>query len=185
MNTFDIEKYFVVNDTNIDLSYLPMLLRRKLSRIDKLAFTVLSKIFDEEIDEIVFSSKNGEFERLKEIITQYQSENMVSPIKFSASVHNFSVGAFAQLNKFTGPYYAISAGDESFGNGLITAIIQNNKRVCYCYADEIGIGLVIEASDKYILSPSEEKSDTIDDFLLFMDGKREFWQSGNGVIIKK
>ena len=62
MNTFDIEKYFVVNDTNIDLSYLPMLLRRKLSRIDKLAFTVLSKIFDEEIDEakeLARTKRNG------------------------------------------------------------------------------------------------------------------------------
>ena len=185
MNTFDIEKYFVVNDTNIDLSYLPMLLRRKLSRVDKLAFTVLSKIFDEEIDEIIFSSKNGEFERLKEIITQYQSENMVSPIKFSASVHNFSVRAFAQLNKFTRPYYAISAGDESFGNGLVTAIIQKDKKVCYCYADEIGIGLVVKSGDKYSLSPSENKSDTIYDFLLFMAGKREFWQTESGVIRRR
>ena len=159
MNTFNIEKYQIVKNEDIDVSNIPMLVRRKFSNLDKLVLTVLSKLYDNNIDEIIFTSKNGEFSRLKEIISQYQSDNMVSPTKFSASVHNFSVSAFSQLNKITTPYSAISAGEESLASGIISAITQPNKRICVCYADSDSNSLtaeeVLEKITKNIDEPNQ------------------------------
>ena len=183
MNTFNIEKYQIVKNEDINVSNIPMLVRRKFSNLDKLVLTVLSKLYDNNIDEIIFTSKNGEFSRLKEIISQYQSDNMVSPTKFSASVHNFSVSAFSQLNKITTPYSAISAGEESLASGIISAITQPNKRICVCYADNFGIGVIISTkSNGYCFKKEKNSYDNIADFIEFLNNNKSQWNTGYGRI---
>ena len=155
MNTFNIEKYQIVKNEDINVSNIPMLVRRKFSNLDKLVLTVLSKLYDNNIDEIIFTSKNGEFSRLKEIISQYQSDNMVSPTKFSASVHNFSVSAFSQLN----------------------------KRICVCYADDFGIGVIISTkSNGYCFKKEKNSYDNIADFIEFLNNNKSQWNTGYGRI---
>lgn len=183
MNTFNIEKYQIIKDEDIDVSDIPMLMRRKFSHLDKLVLTVLSQIYDENINEIIFTSKNGEFDRLKDIISQYQTDNMVSPIKFSSSVHNFSVSTFFQLNKITTPYSALSAGDESLGAGLVSAIVQPDKRICVCYADEVAIGVVISTNQTgYQFRDTIQTSDSIQDFIEFLNQNKSEWNTSYGRI---
>lgn len=183
MNSFNIERYYIAGEDNIDVSAIPMLMRRKLSRLDKIALTVLSNIYDNNIDEIIFTSKNGEFDRLKEIITQYLSENAVSPIKFSSSVHNYSVSAFSQLNKITASYTALSAGEESLATGLVAGLVQKNKRTCVCYADNIGIGVVLSTKESgYDFLQIDVKSDEVDEFIKFLEGNRQDWNTNYGRI---
>ena len=100
------EKYFYIKDYKyiengeIDISFLPMMIRRRLSSIDKYAIYTLSAFKDCKIDEIVYSSRYGELERLFKIIDQYIEDNEVSPNLFSSSVHNYLVGLFSQINNF-------------------------------------------------------------------------------------
>lgn len=64
----------------------------------------------------------------------------LSPTLFSMSVLNASAGLFSILQKNTAPSTAISAGNASFGYGLLEACLQLAETpdlpVLYLYADE-------------------------------------------------
>ncbi len=185
MKKFNIEKYCIIKPDEADVSFLPMLVRRKLSQIDKIVFSILNKLYDEKIDNIIFSSRYGEFDRLNEIISQYQTDNMVSPIKFSASVHNYAPAAFSQMKKVTNAYNAISAGDESLETGICTAIIQPDTRTCLCYADDIGIGLVIDTKNSgYEFIQGEKQKGNIEEFIEFMNDEKDIWANTLGKLRK-
>ncbi len=133
--TFNIKKFSSCNEADSEiLKQLPMLLRRKLSNLDKLALTNILKVYEESIENIVFASQYGEFERLFKLIEQYKTENEVSPIQFSSSVHNYLTGVLSLSKNITAPYYAVSAGEKTFENGLITALV-SKKKTLFCYTD--------------------------------------------------
>ena len=74
--TFNIKKFSYCKEPDSEiLKQIPMLIRRKLSNLDKLALTNILKVYEEGIENVVFSSQYGEFERLFKLIEQYQSEN--------------------------------------------------------------------------------------------------------------
>ena len=52
------------SENGIDISFVPPLIRRKLSLLDKVVLTTLVQVFDENVEEIIFSSEYGEFSRL-------------------------------------------------------------------------------------------------------------------------
>lgn len=183
MKNFNIEKFCIIKPDEADVSFLPMLVRRKLSQIDKMVFSILNKLYNETIDNIIFSSQYGEFDRLNEIISQYQTDNMVSPIKFSASVHNYSPAAFSQMKKITNAYNAISAGNESLETGICTAIIQPDTKTCLCYADDIGIGLVIDTKKTgYEFIQKETNSENLEEFMKFINGEKDIWINALGEL---
>lgn len=184
MNKFNIEKYYVIDEDEINVSSVPMLVRRKLSKPDRIAFTILEKIYDDNVDSIIFASENGEIDRLREIIYQYQTENMVSPIKFSSSVHNFAPSAFSRLHNITKPYTAISAGKETLAAAIWTAVISEGERTCVCYADNIGIGMIITKEGRYTLSDEMMGTDDLNNFIEFLEGRRKFWAVETGVMKK-
>ena len=184
MKTFNIEKFHIIKGDDIDVSFLPMMVRRKLSKLDKIVFSLLENIYQEDVDNIILSSQYGEFDRLNEIISQYTEENMVSPIKFSASVHNYSVAAFSQMKKITNAYNAISAGRDSLSTGIISAIIQDNSKTCMCYADEIGVGLIIstKGNGEYTFFQEDCEAEPIEEFIKFLNKEKNTWKSGLGVF---
>jgi len=73
----------------------------------------------------VFSSMHGDLS-----ITDYMCATMastpalVSPTKFHNSVHNAAAGYWTIAAGCTRPYTALSAGDHSFGAGLLEACVQ-------------------------------------------------------------
>lgn len=118
-----------------------MLTRRKFSTLNKIALSTMYECYEGDNVNLTFASQYGEFERLLKLINQFKNENEVSPISFSSSVHNASVGIFSLLNKITKPYNAISAGENTLSNGLIDAVMDiksNNGNVLFCYADAMG-----------------------------------------------
>ncbi|MCD7879712.1 MAG: beta-ketoacyl synthase chain length factor [Candidatus Gastranaerophilales bacterium] len=125
------------NVENADLQFIPLLLRRKLSNINKMAIFALNKCYDDEIEEVISSSQYGEFERLVKLINQYKADKEVSPIIFSSSVHNYLVGLFMRLVNKTIPYNAVSACDNSLSTGLLSAVLSRFNNVLYCYYDEL------------------------------------------------
>mgnify|MGYP002515807102 CR=1 FL=1 len=137
-----IEKIFIKNFAYCNavdeiIKKIPMMMRRKLSTVDKLAMSVILKVYEENdnIDEFIFSSQYGEFERLFSLIEQYNNENEVSPIAFSASVHNYLAGVLSLFKNLTGSYYAVSSGENSLSFGLVEAIVSGKNNILYCYSD--------------------------------------------------
>ena len=157
--SFYIKNYcYLAEGDTPDLSFVPTIQRRKLSPLDKIALGTMSKVFTPEVEEIVFASKIGEFDRLKTIIEEYQEFGEVSPAKFSASVHNYPAGFFCLINKLNIPYFALAAGEESFKNGLIKAIISDKKNVLFTHADKTAFSCIVSKTEgtKFELNEIDE-----------------------------
>ena len=135
---FYIEKFsYIESIKDIDLGFVPPLLKRKLSPLNKAVFYTFNNCFSEKIENIIYASRFGEFDKLQKLIGQYTTENEVSPTLFSASVHNYTVGAFSVMNKISKPYSSLAACHNSLSMGLVNSIITLNKNLLFCFADYI------------------------------------------------
>lgn len=134
--TFYINKQSWISASDgLNFSFIPSIIRRRMSLFDKYTFYNLYKCFSDDIQNIVFSSKSGEVEKLIKIISQYSNEGEVSPATFSGSVHNYSVGLFLQNMKKSIPYTALSATDNSITAGLLAAVISKYDNNIFCYSN--------------------------------------------------
>lgn len=61
---FYIKRFSYCNEISENLKTIPMMLRRKLSNLDKLALSSMLEIYSEDMEELIISSRYGEFERL-------------------------------------------------------------------------------------------------------------------------
>lgn len=133
---FYIKQYsYLQNEEDFDIKNIPPIMRRKLSPLDKAAFSTLNKLDFANAEKFIYSSEQGEISRLQNIINQYKETNEVSPAHFSASVHNYFIGFFTLFNKLNISYNAISSGKNSISAGLIDAITSKENNILFCYAD--------------------------------------------------
>ncbi len=135
--TFYIYKSSYIKDEDPDVSFLPMLMRRKLSSIGKAAIYVMNEIYEKNDINLVYASNYGELERVKKLLNQKNTDGEMSPTGFSFSVHNSSVGLFSLLNHINLSYNSISAGENSLAAGILESII-SDKDVLFCFAESIG-----------------------------------------------
>lgn len=92
---FFIYKHACSRGENIDLSLIPMLIRRKLSPVGKIAISTMLEVYDNDSNtNLVYASRYGELERVVKLIKQEHDENEISPAGFSFSVHNSSIDFF-------------------------------------------------------------------------------------------
>ena len=178
--------YYIKSVEEFNSEKIPPLIRRKLSPIDKLAVEVISQVYDNDVEEIVFSSKQGEITRLEKIIEQYNELNEVSPAQFSGSVHNFAVGFFTLFQKINIPYYAISSGENSLSAGIIKSIISKKNNSLFCYADSSAVACLISHEYGKIKCEFENScqinSDEFNSFVDFLEGKINTYKSNFGII---
>lgn len=134
---FYINKYAYVKDEIPDLSFIPMLMRRKLDNFGKAALYSLYNVYEENTEaKLIFASCYGDIERVKKLINQRQEEGEISPTGFSFSVHNATIGLFSLLNSIKSSYNSISAGKDTLSNALLEAIIESKtNNVIFCYAE--------------------------------------------------
>ena len=133
---FYISKFNSIDsDEDLNLDFISPIQRRRLSKLDKYAVHTINKNFTDNIENIVFSSQNGEIERLLKIINQYCDNDEVSPNTFAGSVHNYPVGFFLLAKGCPIPYTALSAGNNSLSAGLVSAVISKYENVIYCFSD--------------------------------------------------
>lgn len=180
---------FYVNNFNYlksvneaDVSFVPPILRRRMSKFDKCAVSVLESAFSDRVQNIVFSSQNGEVERLLKIISQYTEDNEVSPNIFSGSVHNYPLG-FYLLNKHKAlSYTALAAGENSISAGLLSSVISkyDNNLFCYCdiqNGDYVSMAFIVSKTfdtraEKFVLNLCENPCEAgFDDYLKLFTGK--------------
>ena len=135
---FRIKKFSYSTGENLDLSSIPMNMRRKLSPVGKIAMSTMLDCYGENSDDIklVYASRYGELERVVKLIKQEHEENEISPTAFSFSVHNSTVGLFSLLKKIYSSYNSIAGGEETFSVGLLDAIM-NREKTLFCYAESV------------------------------------------------
>ena len=67
---FRIKKISYSCGEDIDLSAIPMMMRRKLSPVGKIAMSTLLKCYDNEDVKLVYASRYGELERVVKLINK-------------------------------------------------------------------------------------------------------------------
>ena len=129
-----------------DVSFVPMLERRRLSSVERAALHVAWKVF-RQCEEagiagasasetpVVFASRWGEIGTTLNLMRQMHDEGEMSPAGFSNSVHNAAPGHLSLLTKDKAPYTAISAGVDSYEMGMLEASTYPGK-VLFVYAEE-------------------------------------------------
>ena len=176
---FYVNKYNFLKDTNsLDLSFLPPILRRRMSTLDKITLSLLNQTYSDDVQNIVFSSQYGEVERLIKLISQYLEDKEVSPNAFSGSVHNYSSGFFLLNKQNPLPYSALASCENSISMGLLSSVISNYDNILFCYADfydnnanALAINLTKQKksqSDEYIIS-LENNTNIKDNFNNFIN----------------
>ncbi len=181
---FDIKKYSYVKDEECDVSFIPMMTRRKLNKFGRCALYTLYKVYEKNSPRLVFASEYGDTERVDKLINQRVTDGDVSPNGFSSSVHNASIGLFSLLEKNKTGYNSISAGERTIAQGFLESIL--SKNAVFCYAESLGglksVSVSINNSNdgKYLLSENIENlesKDSFEDFIRFLDGKEDLFVS--------
>lgn len=160
---FRIKKISYSQGENIDLSSIPMMMRRKLSPVGKIAMATMLNCYGENSDDIklVYASRYGELERVVKLINQEKEENEISPTGFSFSVHNSTIGLFSLLKNIHASYNSVAGGEESFSVGLLDAVM-NREKTLFCYAESVdryeSVSILIdyEEGEKVVLKENSE-----------------------------
>lgn len=139
------------DDPKPDVSFMPMMVRRRLSLVERAALHVAWRIFNDSDDgagdtpppdavPVVFASRWGEVGTTLKLMRQMHAEGEMSPAAFSSSVHNAAPGAWSLFTKNTAPYTAIAARERTYEMGMIEAEAQlaadPGRSVLYVYAEE-------------------------------------------------
>lgn len=123
-----------------DISFVPAMLRRRLSQNIKMALYVAHHASAEQKQgtKAVFASRFGEWQQTAKLLTNYFNEDMISPIGFGLSVHNAASGLNSLINENKSACVAVAAGDGTFSAALIEAVcsISGDERMLLVYSDE-------------------------------------------------
>ena len=105
-----------------DVSFLPAMQRRRLSRLARMAFSVGWPLADgREQLPLVFVSRHGETPRTFEILSDLAASQPLSPTQFSLSVHNAVIGLWSILRGETSEMTALAAAGDGLEHGVIEA----------------------------------------------------------------
>jgi len=111
-----------------DCPHLPMMTARRLSAGSRLAVdNGLGLLRRYQPEAVVFTSRHGELERNQRILDALAQQHPISPTDFTMSVHNAAVGSLTIVAKAPLVSTSLSAGEDSFQQGLIEALVLVNS----------------------------------------------------------
>lgn len=87
---------------------------------------------------LVFASQHGDLAKTIALIKDAALGENLSPTQFALSVHNATTGLFSIATNNTAPTTTISAGNNTFVEGLVEASMQcqqENRAIIYTYCD--------------------------------------------------
>ncbi|MGC5699932.1 beta-ketoacyl synthase chain length factor [Pseudomonas sp. NFXW11] len=110
------------SDAVPDVSFLPAMQRRRLSRLARMAFSVAWPLAEglEQLP-LVFVSRHGETPRTFDILSDLAAEQPLSPTQFSLSVHNAVIGLWSIMRGETSEMTALAAAGDGLEHGLLEA----------------------------------------------------------------
>ena len=130
-----------------DVSFVPMLTRRRLSYISRMVVLVSDQISrDNEGNKltpckVTFASQFGEISQQLKISQTLLDTGMVSPAHFSLSVFNASIANASILETNTAGYSAVFSGKDAFTTGLTDCIAalesESADTRTFIFADEL------------------------------------------------
>lgn len=131
-----------------DFSFIPPMMRRRMSDIEKIAVGLAGKIAPERQDySVVFASQFGEWGTTIRLIKQFFTEQEMSPAGFSNSVHNAAAGLFSLLTKNTNSYTSIAAGADTLETAVLKALTEK-RDVMVVFAGEHNPDIYTQLLDK-------------------------------------
>ena len=117
-----------VSEASPDVSFLPAMQRRRLSRLARMAFSVGWPLAEGLEDlPLVFISRHGETPRTLDILSDLANEQPLSPTQFSLSVHNAVIGLWSILRNETSEMTALAAAGDGLEHGLLEAAALLNE----------------------------------------------------------
>lgn len=129
-----------------DTDFMPKRTFRRLGRISKMAlFAAYHASRANGGDALdsgspVFCSRNGEFQHAAGVLNALYTEELVSPMDFSYSVHNTGQGLFSILQNDTRPAAVIAAREDVVEQALVKAYAQlhkDGKPVLVVYQEDV------------------------------------------------
>lgn len=102
-----------------DVSFLPAMQRRRLSRLARMVFAVSTPLATEQMP-LVYASRHGETARTFAILSDLAHNEALSPTQFSLSVHNAIIGLWSIQQRDTSEMTALAAE----GDGLEHAVLE-------------------------------------------------------------
>ena len=116
------------SDAAPDVSFLPAMQRRRLSRLARMAFSVGWPLAEgREALPLVFISRHGETPRTFDILSDLAAEQPLSPTQFSLSVHNAIIGLWSIMRGETSEMTALAAAGDGLEHGLLEACALLNE----------------------------------------------------------
>ncbi|WP_085631026.1 beta-ketoacyl synthase chain length factor [Pseudomonas sp. R16(2017)] len=110
------------SDAAPDVSFLPAMQRRRLSRLARMAFSVGWPLAEGRDDlPLVFVSRHGETPRTFDILSDLATEQPLSPTQFSLSVHNAIIGLWSIMRGETSEMTALAAAGDGLEHGMLEA----------------------------------------------------------------
>ena len=130
-----------------DVSFVPPILRRRLSPLQRIAFSLLGSAGAGKEDAIVFASRDGEDTLTRRIVSDFKADGSVSPHRFSTSVYNAAPGLWSVFTGNRSAYSAVAAGEDTIECGLLETL---DARGCtFVFAEETsgGFGLAVRFAE--------------------------------------
>ena len=130
-----------------DVSFVPMLMRRRLSYISRMVVLVSNQVSRDnngnklKPNKVTFASQFGEISQQLKISQTLIDTGMVSPAHFSLSVFNASIASASILETTTAGYSAVFSGKDAFTTGLADCIAaletEKEDSRTFIFADEL------------------------------------------------
>ena len=130
-----------------DVSFVPMLTRRRLSYISRMVVLVSDQVSRNNDGnkltpcKVTFASQFGEISQQLKISQTLLDTGMVSPAHFSLSVFNASIANASILETNTAGYSAVFSGKDAFTTGLTDCIAalesESADTRTFIFADEL------------------------------------------------
>ena len=123
------------------VSFVESTLRRKLSPLAKISLKAANDCAgDTACVHLVYASRHGDLDRTTAMLVDLADEEQLSPTAFSMSVLNAFAEVYSISKNEQLPSTSLSAGESSFGFGLLEACLQlaSNPEipVLFVYSDE-------------------------------------------------
>jgi hypothetical protein len=130
----------IEDEEALDVSFLPPLKRRRLSRLSRLSLRLAHAVAPDFKGYCVFGSQHGELVTTQALLESIVEGEIVSPAGFSASVHNTAVGLHSINCKNTYPCTSVAAGLDTLAMCLVesSALLTSGeaREVLLVYADD-------------------------------------------------
>ena len=105
------------------LSFIPKMLRRRLTPLAKIVFSAAGPCVDENKNiPAVFSSTHGELAKSFAMMEMIEAGEEISPTTFSLSVHNSIAGLFSMVYKNKLQATVVAPGEEGMAAAFIEAL---------------------------------------------------------------